>query len=180
MGRPKIISVLDKILGLAETPEPEKVPPPRKRKFYRHMTDRQRKMVEEGNHRRAAASKQSQMARAHAYPLAPLGVRRRGRFRGVKWPIGERAIDRIVLLMDPGRWYAGNDLLRGIGEPITSTGPRMLALRQKRLVVRRQNTAWPKVLNLGMLCGTLTEPRWLYRLTELGEVTRGYLVLLAV
>jgi hypothetical protein len=89
------------------------------------------------------------------------------------------AIDRMVVLMEPGRWYSAPDLARGIGGGRGEACRVGDTLRKRGLVVRAQNKGWPgRRLGVGRTW-RLYEPKWLFRLTDLGEAWRNQCVLTA-
>jgi hypothetical protein len=144
-------SILEKILALHPPPVEEK-PGPR----WGKVTAAQR----------AALIKSQERA----------AVRRQARGRGrYGRPIGTRAMDRIAMVMLPGRWYAAGDLARATGEEKRRVGGTML---ERGLVVRAMNKGWPgKQIGVGRTW-RVREPKWLYRLTELGEGLREMCLLL--
>lgn len=93
---------------------------------------------------------------------------------GVGLPFGTRIADRIVLAMRPGLWYGGPDIERAAGLNRAERGKIHQALLPAGLVERRRNPNGRR-----RTYGDIGEPIWLYRLSELGELTREALVLIA-
>jgi hypothetical protein len=87
------------------------------------------------------------------------------------------AIERMVVLMMSGKFYSAGDLARAIGGGRGEARRLEDTLRQRGLVVRRRNAAWPgKRIGAGRTW-RLYEPKWLYRLTDAGEAFRNLCVL---
>jgi hypothetical protein len=84
-------------------------------------------------------------------------------------------MDRIAMVMLPGHWYAAGDLARATGEDRSRVGGTLL---ERGLVVRARNKACPgKQIGVGRTW-RVREPKWFYRLTELGESLRELCLLL--
>lgn len=172
-GRPKKLSTLDKILALAPKPEPvaprdlygeRRLREGRSMPRYRHMTAKQRKVAEASTKGRKAVK-----------PRTRDGA---GRYNGKPWPLGERQIDRIVLAMEPDKWYCAGDLARATG----ARKRRAEELPRYGYAERAQNSAWPgyKVVKELWPAVCVREPKWFFRLTPLGEAVRAALVVLGV
>ena len=87
------------------------------------------------------------------------------------------AIDRMVVMMQPGKWYSAPDLARAIGGGRGEARRVEDTLRRRGLVARGRNGGWPgKRLGVGRTW-RLYEPKWLYRLTDEGEAFRDMCVL---
>ena len=82
-------------------------------------------------------------------------------------PIGQRRYDRIVRVMEPGRWYARGDLARAAGFGLNARGELMRTLLANALATRARNP------DAGKGPSHNPEPLWLYRLTPgRGEALR--------
>lgn len=184
MGRPKKLSVLDKILALAEKPEVG-VPPPdvygRRRLSEGRSMPRRREGTREAWARRKA--------RADARPREPRKGQKlyfpdgkgEGMLRGTRSIIGTRHIDRLLWAMQPGAWHSSRDLARATG---TSTS-RLAEMTERGLVVRGLSTRWGMTRPRDTLTErayttrwNVPEAKWVYRLSPLGEGVRRFLVVL--
>ena len=87
------------------------------------------------------------------------------------------AIERIVVLMEPGKYYSARDLARAIGGGRGEACRVEDTLRKRGLVVRARNGGWPgKRLAVGRTWRCY-EPKWAYKLTEAGEAFRSLCIL---
>jgi hypothetical protein len=84
-------------------------------------------------------------------------------------PIGQRRFDRIIRLMEPGKWYARGDIVRWAGLGLNARGEMVRTLRAYALVERTRNP------DAGKGPSNNPEPWWLYRLTPKGEALREQL-----
>lgn len=88
-----------------------------------------------------------------------------------------RVIDRIAAIMEPGGWYSRGDLIRAIGGGRSDRNRLEDTMRKRGLVKRGLNAAWPgKRTGVGRT-HRIYEPRWLYKLTALGESYREFCLL---
>lgn len=84
-------------------------------------------------------------------------------------------IDRYLARMEPGAWYSVHEVARAAGENYNAAGRVSQALLNKRLCERLINPAWmPHDGARGRTRGPIPpglrlEPKWLYRLTAIGE-----------
>jgi hypothetical protein len=78
---------------------------------------------------------------------------------------------RMLMAMDPGKWYARSDLVRAAGVERNARGKVNQQLLARGMVERRRNPAYRGFERRG---GHLPvkEPEWLYRLTEAGQMQR--------
>lgn len=92
------------------------------------------------------------------------------RKRKVAPPMGQRRVDKAVLVMVPGRWYTLNDVVAAIGLPKGQGGDLGRQLRQRALATRvAANASRPE-------WGFKRE--WVYQLTERGEALAAFVRLL--
>jgi hypothetical protein len=103
----------------------------------------------------------------------------RQRARGTKYGAksGWSIADRMIRIMEPGKWYGVGDLARALGEPRSSRAKMTQVLVPRGLVMRARNPARREKLDpWKILAGREQEPDWLYRLTEAGEAYRAKLL----
>jgi hypothetical protein len=82
--------------------------------------------------------------------------------------LGRRLVDHFVRVMEPGNWYARNDIA---GREKARQGRFLQAVWRSGIAERSRNPAWD---------GKHTrndEPHWLYRLTPKGEALRTLLIM---
>lgn len=125
----------------------------RKRSLRRNQLRRQREALVRRSRRRAAA------------------------WRG--WPeFGERIVDRMIAGMDPGGWYGAHDIARIAGMGRHANGKVRQVLLPAGLVERASNPQWRGAVSpQKIMAGAVAEPRFVYRLTEKGEMYRAAVLL---
>jgi hypothetical protein len=103
----------------------------------------------------------------------------RQRARGIKYRAkdGWSIADRMIRIMEPGKWYGVGDVARALGEPRSSRAKMTQVLLARGLVTRTKNAARCKQLNpWQIMAGREQEPDWLYRLSGSGEAYRAKLL----
>jgi len=145
------MSILENLLAL--TNQRHKTQPKRKRRWRSKYDLRGRK----------TAHWLKIKARRPARPLPP--------------PFGNRIIDRIALVMEPGKWYGRDDLRRAVGRSQDGRW-KVREMFVAGLLARAQNPAWRGTVNPWEAMAGLAEPKWLYRLTPMGEALRAAVSLL--
>jgi hypothetical protein len=84
-------------------------------------------------------------------------------------PVGQRRYDRVVRVMEPGRWYARGDLMHMAGFGLNTRGEMVRTLLAKALAERLRYS------KAGQGPSHNPEPLWLYKLTSKGEALRDAL-----
>lgn len=126
------------------------------------------KKVWHGNRRRRARAASD--ARAAQLRAERKAARRRPDGR----TFGESIADRMLAAMAPGEWYGAHDLARAVNGPRDWHGKVLQVLRPRGYVERAPNPAWrPGLPSRRYAAGEPVAPRWLYRLTDLGQARRA-------
>ena len=93
-----------------------------------------------------------------------------------KLPRCRQVRGRMLMAMEPTRWYGAPDLVALVGAP-RGTRTLPIALTRAGWLTRAENPAWAGQLSpQAFMAGAEPEPRWLYTLTEEGEKERGRLI----
>jgi hypothetical protein len=92
-------------------------------------------------------------------------------YRARHWPKpGKRSADRLILSMEPGKWYSRGDLIRIAGLTMGDRIKIDQTLLRYALVQRARNPAWQGTEDGQMTkASDALEPLWLYRMTSQGE-----------
>jgi hypothetical protein len=103
----------------------------------------------------------------------------RQRARGTKYRAkgGWSIADRMIRIMEPGKWYGVGDVARALDEPRSSRAKMRQVLLARGLVTRTKNPAKREQLDpWQIMAGREQEPDWLYRLSGSGEAYRAKLL----
>jgi hypothetical protein len=103
----------------------------------------------------------------------------RQRARGTKYRAkgGWSIADRMIRIMEPGKWYGVGDVARALDEPRSSRAKMTQVLLARGLVTRTRNVARHEQLDpWQIMAGREQEPDWLYRLSGSGEMHRAKLL----
>jgi hypothetical protein len=84
--------------------------------------------------------------------------------------------DHYLIVMEPGRWYGLKAIGRVVGQAGHVSQCVRLTLERKGWIERTPNPKWDPhavVTPMAAICGTVREPKWLFRLTPQGEKRRA-------
>ena len=92
-------------------------------------------------------------------------------YRARHWPKpGKRSADRLILSMEPGKWYGRGDLIQMADLTRSDRIKVDQVLLRYGLVQRARNPEWQGTCDGKMTkASDALEPMWLYRMTSRGE-----------
>lgn len=119
-------------------------------------------------------------ARSRAIAEAKWNERRDAHMKRNRPGLGNRLVDRIMALMEPGKWYGLEDLAKAAGLTHQQAGRVEQHFKEKGWATSVRSKAWdpegrPADLaaqGIGVARGSEFEPKRLWQLTEAGEAEK--------